>query len=68
MLEREQLEQTAHLSALRNFARSIALPESLAITLYQQELRDLRDKARVDRFVSVLAEKRAKDALRKMRQ
>jgi hypothetical protein len=66
MLDHSRLQNASHLSALRTLARSMAVSETVAVDLYERELHHLRDGARVDRFVSILAEKRAKDALRKM--
>jgi hypothetical protein len=49
---------------VRKFARDRAVPEDFAIAVYEREWRRLHENARVHRFVGVLAEKRAKDAVR----
>jgi hypothetical protein len=64
MPDRHRLEEAAQLIGLREFARALAVPEELAIAVYERELLRLREGARVERFVGILAEKRAKDALR----
>jgi hypothetical protein len=60
-IERERASQV---NSVRKFARDRAVPEDFAIAVYEREWRRLNEHARVRRFVGVLAEKRAKDAVR----
>ena len=57
-------ERTSQVHSVRKFARDRAVPEDFAIAVYEREWRRLHENARVHRFVGVLAEKRAKDAIR----
>jgi hypothetical protein len=49
---------------VRKFARDRAVPEEFAVEAYEREWHRLHEHARVHKFVGVLAEKRAKDAIR----
>jgi hypothetical protein len=60
-LERERISQ---LNSVRRAARDCAVPEDFAVAVYEREWQRLHDGARVLRFVGVLAEKHAKDAMR----
>ncbi|MBI3044527.1 MAG: DUF3562 domain-containing protein [Betaproteobacteria bacterium] len=64
MLDQNRQEQAAQLNSLRKFARDLAVSEELVIEVYERELLRLREGARVQRFVCVLAEKRAKHVLK----
>jgi hypothetical protein len=59
-----QTEVAASLNALRGFARVCGIAEGTAVEVYERELRQLGSGAVIDRFVAVIAEKHAKDALR----
>jgi hypothetical protein len=61
------LEQAAHLDALRKFARGQKISEDVAVAVYEGERRQLTEGAKVERYVDILAEKRAKRALRQMK-
>jgi hypothetical protein len=63
MLEDKKREEAAHVLALRRFARGLGVPEDAAMETYQRELDRLCAGAKVTRFVGIIAEKRAKDAL-----
>jgi hypothetical protein len=60
-LERERASQV---NSVRKFARDRAVPEEFAIAIYEWEWQRLYEAARVRKFVGILAEKRAKDAVR----
>jgi len=64
MPNQTQLESTAPLHALRGYARERAVPESLAVDTYKRELNRLKDGARVEQFLAIIAEKHAKHAVR----
>jgi Protein of unknown function (DUF3562) len=57
-------ERTSQVNSVRKFARDRAVPEEFAIAVYEWEWQRLYETARVRRFVGILAEKRAKDAVR----
>jgi len=57
-------ERTSQLHSLRKFARDRAVPEEFAIAVYEREWQHLHEHARVHRYVGVLAEKRARNAVR----
>jgi hypothetical protein len=65
MLDQRKLEETAHLQLLRGLARNLGIPEDAADATYVREVTTLRASASVQRYVSLIAEKRAKNALRK---
>jgi Protein of unknown function (DUF3562) len=60
-IERERASQV---KSVRKFARDRKVPEDFAVAVYEREWRQLHDAARVHRFVGVLAEKHAKEAVR----
>lgn len=68
VLDQSRLQHAAHLDALRRFARRKKLPEDLLVAVYESERHRLTEGAKVERFVDVLAEKRAKRALRQMKR
>ena len=68
VLDQSRLQHAAHLDALRRFARRKKLPEDLIVAVYESERHRLTEGAKVERFVDVLAEKRAKRALRQMKR
>jgi hypothetical protein len=57
-------ERVSEVNRVRKFARDRAVPEDFAVEVYEREWHRLHERARVHRFVGVLAEKRAKDAVR----
>lgn len=63
MLDPSRLQHAAHLDALRKFARRKKISEDLVVAVYESERTRLTEGAKVERFVDVLAEKRAKRAL-----
>jgi hypothetical protein len=63
VLDRSQQRSAAHLDALRRFARRIDISEELLLAAYERERHRLAAGAKVERFVDILAEKRAKRAL-----
>jgi hypothetical protein len=60
----QEVERAGALQALHDFAHSLGVPVEAANATYDRELNALRNGAKVDRFVGVIAHKRAKDALR----
>lgn len=64
MFKPVHLDPAGRLNGLRKFARDRAVPEELAIAVYEREVLRLREGARVEQFVCVIAEKRAKGALK----
>lgn len=52
------------MQALCEFAHSLGVPVETVAATYDREMRVLRNGAKVDRFVGVIAHKRAKDAIR----
>lgn len=65
MQDRQAQEQAAHLHSLRGFARQIGVPEDAAAAAYIHELTILGADATIKRYVGLIAEKRARDALRR---
>ena len=68
MLDRSRLQHAAQLDALRKFARRSKIPEDLVVAVFESERHRLSEGAKVERFVDVLAEKRAKRRLRQMKR
>jgi hypothetical protein len=68
VLDQTRLQHAAHLDALRRFARRKKISEDLVVAVYESERHRLTAGAKVERFVDVLAEKRAKRALREMKR
>lgn len=67
MSDAARLDVKSILDALRKFARANGIPENLAIDVYDRERKWLTERAKVQAFVGILAERRAKDALRRMK-
>jgi hypothetical protein len=65
MSDAARLDAKFILDALRKFARANGIPENLAIDVYDRERKWLTERAKVQAFVGILAERRAKDALRR---
>jgi pyrroloquinoline quinone (PQQ) biosynthesis protein C len=63
VLDHSQQRRAAHLDALRRFARRTDISEELLVAAYERERHRLAAGAKVERFVDILAEKRAKRAL-----
>ena len=68
VLDQSRLQHAAQLDALRKFARRKQIPEDLVVAVFESERHRLTAGAKVKRFVDVLAEKRAKRALRQMKR
>jgi hypothetical protein len=58
------LKAGAQIVAVRRFARDLGVHEESAVAVFEAQVRSLQSQARVTRYIAVLAEKRAKDALR----
>ena len=67
MLDQALLENSVHLDAMRKFARGREVAEASAIAIYERERYQLAARAKLDRFVGILAEKRAKAVIVKMK-
>ena len=57
-------EDTLQITALCRFARTLGISEEIAIITYRNELQRLKADAKVMRYVTLLADKAARDALR----
>ena len=68
MPDQLRLEHAAQLDALRKFARRRQISEELAVAVFETERHRLTEGAKVARFVDVLAEKRAKRVVRRMKK
>jgi len=64
MLNSKEVERAGQLQALCDFAQSLGVPVEAATETFDRELLALRSGAKVDRFVAVIAHKRARDAIR----
>jgi Protein of unknown function (DUF3562) len=67
VLDQSRLQHAAQLDALRKFARRKKISEEVVVAVFETERLRLTEGAKVERFVDVLAEKRAKSALRRMK-
>jgi hypothetical protein len=67
MVDKVRLENSAHLDAVRRFARGNEIAEASAVAIYERERHELSARAKLDRFVGILAEKRAKAVIVRMR-
>lgn len=64
LLENEvERERTSQVNSVRQYARERAVSEEFAVAVYEREWRRLFEHARVRRYVGILAEKRAKEAV-----
>jgi hypothetical protein len=68
VLDQSRLPHAAQLDALRKFARRKHVSEELLVAVFESERLRLTEGAKVERFVDVLAEKRAKRALGGMKR
>ena len=68
MLDHSRLQHAAQLDALRKYARRRKISEEVVVAVFESERLRLTEGAKVERFVDVLAEKRAKRALRQMKR
>ena len=53
---------------LRDFARHVGIEETTAVRVYESEVERLREGARIERWITVRAEKHARERLRQMTQ
>lgn len=67
MVDRAELENSVHLDAVRRFVRGSEIAEASAVAIYERECNELKARAKLDRFVGILAEKRAKAVIVRMR-
>ncbi len=68
MVDQSARQNAALLDGLRKFARSREISEDLALSVYERERRRLTQGAKVERFLDILAEKRARHALAAIKQ
>lgn len=68
MLDQSGLQHAAQLDALRKFARRKKISEDVVVAVFESERLRLTEGAKVERFVDVLAEKRTKRALGRMKR
>ena len=68
VLDQSRSQHAAQLDALRRFARRKEISEDLVVAVFESERHRLSEGAKVERFVNVLAEKRAKGALRQLKR
>ena len=61
-------ETNRDVERLRDFARHVGIEEITAVRVYESEVERLREGARVERFITVRAEKHARELLRRMTQ
>lgn len=67
MVDQSPLQHAIHLDALRKFARRKHISEGVVVAVFEKERHDLTKGAKVKTFVDVLAEKRARRTLRRMK-
>ena len=67
MLDPSPLQHATHLDALRKFARRKHISEDVVVAVFESERHRLIKGAKVETFVDVLAEKRARRTLRRMK-
>jgi hypothetical protein len=56
-------ERNSQVSSVRKYARDRAVSEEFAVAVYERVLQDLSGRARVRRYLGILAEKHAKEAV-----
>lgn len=67
VVDQSPLQHAVHLDALRKLARRQHISEDVVVAVYETERRRLTKRAKVENFVDVLAEKRARRKLRRMK-
>jgi hypothetical protein len=68
VLDPSRLQHAVQLDALRQFARRRRVSEEVVVAVFERERLQLTQGAKVERFVDVLAEKRARRAARTMKR
>jgi len=68
MFDSTRLDIKFILDALYKFARANGIPEDRVVEVYAREQKWLSEHAKLQSFVNILAERRAKDALRRMKE
>jgi hypothetical protein len=66
MIDQSPLQHAVHLDSLCKLARRKKISEDVVVAVFERERRRLADGAKVENFVDVLAEKRARRTLRQM--
>ena len=67
MLNQPPPPHAVNLDALRKLARRKHISEEVVVAVFETERHDLTGRAKVRNFVNILAEKRARRALRRMK-
>jgi hypothetical protein len=67
MIDQSPLQHATHLDSLRKFARRKHISEDVVVAVFERERDHLNKGAKVGSFVDVLAEKRARRTLRRMK-
>ena len=67
MIDQSPLQHAVHLDSLRKLARQKHISEEVVVQVFETERSRLTQGAKVESFVDVLAEKRARSALRRMK-
>ena len=68
MLDQSPLQHAVHLDALRKYARRKQISEDLVIAVYERERNRLTQGAKVERYVGILAEKRVRRELERVKR
>jgi len=62
-LYEDEAEQNQHFSAIQRLVRDVRFPEEEIRPLYEDVLKELKSKARIRTYLSVLAGKKVKELL-----
>jgi hypothetical protein len=68
VLDQSPLQHAVHLDALRKYARRKQISEDLVIAVYERERNRLTQGAKVERYVGILAEKRVRRELERVKR
>jgi hypothetical protein len=63
-MEAKTTSETASLKSLRNYARVKGVEEQVVVRIYEEEITELDHRARVKKYLPLLAEKRTKNRIR----
>ena len=67
VLHQSPLQHAIHLDSLRNFARRKHISEEVVVAVFETERHRLTQRAKVENFVDVIAEKSTRSALRRLK-
>jgi hypothetical protein len=68
MLDPSRLQHAVHLDSLRKFARREHISEDVVVAVFETERHALTQRAKVEKLVDVLAEKRVRRTILRLRQ